>query len=119
MPRPRKWKNVCCLPETSLHGPIDPLMRRSEIIMQVEEYETIRLIDLEGLTQEECAERMDVARATVQKIYFDARKKIAESIINGNVLRIEGGDYRLYDACDPSLKFKRCHRHGHGRDNPL
>ena len=94
-------------------------MRRSEIIMQVEEYETIRLIDLEGLTQEECAERMDVARATVQKIYFDARKKIADSIINGNVLRIEGGDYRLYDACDPSMKFKRCHRHGHGRDNPL
>ena len=114
MPRPRKWKNVCCLPETNLHGPIDPIMRQSEIIMQVEEYETIRLIDFEGLTQEQCAERMNVARATVQKIYFDARKKLADSLIKGNVIRIEGGDYRLYDACDSASTFKRCHRHRNG-----
>jgi transcriptional regulator with XRE-family HTH domain len=81
--------------------------------MTVEEYETIRLIDLEGLTQEECAERMQVARATVQKIYNDARSKLAESLVNGNILKIEGGDYRLYDegeqlSCCGRCRRKRC-----------
>jgi len=46
---------------------------------------------LEGFTQEECAKQMDVARTTVQGIYAEARKKIAESLVNGKVLLIEGG----------------------------
>lgn len=76
--------------------------------MTVEEYETIRLIDLEGLTQEECSEIMEVARTTVQRIYNDARRKLADSLVNGAVLKIEGGDYRL---CE-SEPYNRC---GHGR----
>ena len=67
------------------------------VTMTVDEYETIRLIDLEGLTQEECSNQMNVARTTVQSIYNDARKKIAESVVNGKVLKIEGGDYQLCD----------------------
>jgi len=63
--------------------------------MIVEEYETIRLIDLEGLTQEECAIQMNIARTTVQHIYNTTRKKLAESLVNGSVIRIEGGNYRL------------------------
>ena len=65
--------------------------------MTVEEYETIRLIDLEGLTQEECAESMNVAQTTVQRIYNDARRKLAHSLVNGAVLKIEGGNYKLCD----------------------
>ena len=77
MPRPRKWRKVCSLPETNLFGPLDGLLMENEMInMTVEEYEAIRLIDLEGLTQEESAEKMQVARATVQSIYKDARSKI-------------------------------------------
>lgn len=111
MPRPRKWRKVCCLPESNLFGPLNgPILEDEIIVMSVEEYETIRLIDLEGLTQEECAERMHVARATVQKIYNDARKKLAESLVNGNVLKIEGGDYKLYDESDAEYGCKRCQR---------
>jgi len=70
MPRPRKWKKVCCMPESNLYGPLNDSKTENKIIkMAVEKYETIRLIDLEGLTQEECAEKMQVARTTVQKIY--------------------------------------------------
>jgi len=111
MPRPRKWRKVCCLPDSNLYGPLDAINSENEIIiMTVEEYETIRLIDLEGLTQEECAERMQVARATVQNIYKEARKKLAESIVNGNMIRIEGGDYKLYNEYEQKLGCEGCRR---------
>jgi Predicted DNA-binding proteins len=116
MPRPRKWKKVCCLPENNLYGPLNgPAINSQIIIMTVEEYETIRLIDLEGLTQEECAERMQVARATVQKIYNDARNKLAESLVNGNILKIEGGDYKLYDESEQIYGCRRCRRQRCGK----
>lgn len=99
MPRPRKCRKVCCLPESTQFGPLD-LMNESDtyVFMTVEEYETIRLIDLEGLTQEECSEQMNIARTTVQRIYADARRKTAEVLVQGKTLKIEGGDYQLCDG---------------------
>jgi uncharacterized protein len=112
MPRPRKWRRVCCLPESSIYGPLNGSTPQSQaIVMSVDEYETIRLIDLEGMMQEECAEIMNVARTTVQRMYIDARKKLAESLVNGTVLKIEGGDYRLCDDTDKSCGCGRCRRH--------
>lgn len=112
MARPRKWRKVCCLPESNMFGPLDTKNTDSKpIIMTVDEYETIRLIDLEGMMQEECADRMNVARTTVQRIYNDARKKIAESLVNGNVLRIEGGDYMLYNENEKIYGCRRCRRY--------
>ncbi|HBV86335.1 MAG TPA: hypothetical protein DEF42_06710 [Desulfosporosinus sp.] len=106
MSRPRKWRKVCCLPESNQFGPLNPSINQEHsLIMTVEEYETIRLIDFEEFTQEECADQMHIARTTVQRIYNDARKKLAESLVNGKVLRIEGGDYQL---CDGQEKFCNC-----------
>jgi predicted DNA-binding protein (UPF0251 family) len=79
--------------------------------MTVEEYEAIRLMDLEGLTQEECAQTMNVARTTVQRIYMDARRKLAQSLVQGNILKIEGGDYQLCDAAECTCQCKCCHKH--------
>jgi len=116
MPRPRKWKKVFCLPESTLYGPLNKLNQDSDtIIMSVEEYETIRLIDLENSTQEECAEMMDVARTTIQRLYNDARNKIAAALVNGNFLKIEGGDYILYDENELVNGHGRCRRHRGGR----
>ncbi len=92
MPRPRKGRKVCCLPDSNRFGPLDaPANMENHVIMTVDEYETIRLIDLEGLIQEECASQMNIARTTVQGIYNEARKKVAASLVNGKVLFIEGG----------------------------
>jgi predicted DNA-binding protein (UPF0251 family) len=82
--------------------------------MTVDEYEAIRLIDLEGFTQQECAQQMNVARTTIQGIYAEARKKLAESLVNGKVLLIEGGEYRLCDGRGNGCG-RGCHRHRHGR----
>ena len=116
MPRPRKGKKVCCLPEINLYGPLK-LQRENNkcILMSVEEYETIRLIDLEKLTQEECGERMQVARTTIQKIYTDAREKVAESLVNGCILKIEGGDYQLYSEIEKPMGCGSCRRSRCGR----
>ena len=65
------------------------------LIMTLDEYEAIRLIDKCGLTQEQCAGRMGVARTTVTAIYDSARKKLADSLIDGKTLQIGGGHYRL------------------------
>ena len=85
MARPMKWRKVCCLPDTDKFGPIDENVHNDKVIyLTVDEYETMRLIDLERYTQEECAKQMDVARSTVQSIYNEARRKVTDSIVNGN-----------------------------------
>jgi predicted DNA-binding protein (UPF0251 family) len=119
MPRPRKWRKVCCLPDSNEFGPLDfPVQEKLFVNMTVDEYETIRLIDLEGLSQEECASQMNVARTTVQGIYSEARKKIAKSLVNGNILRIEGGDYKLCEGDTDCCCNVRCHkRRCRGLDN--
>lgn len=113
MARPRKWRKVCCLPKSDEFGPLNKNRNMDNIVlMTVDEYETIRLIDLEGLTQVECSEQMHIARTTVQGIYSQARKKIAESLVNGKVLKIQGGDYKLCKEHDKPCGGRAC-RKGH------
>lgn len=114
MARPRKFKRVCCLPEVTLYGPLNGTEFLEDVIMTVEEYEVIRIMDYEGHNQEECAQLMEVARSTVQRIYDDARKKIADSLINGKSLKIQGGDYKLCSDFGEEFPCKRsgCHRRG-------
>ena len=115
MARPMKRRKVCCLPESNRFGPLDsPVDEKYRVIMTVDEYETIRLIDLESFTQKECAIQMNVARSTVQGIYIEAGKKLAEALVNGKVLLIEGGEYRLCDGLGNGCG-RGCHRHRHGR----
>lgn len=93
MPRPRKHRRVCARPKCISFSPCEG--SEISITMSIDEYEAIRLIDLEGLTQEQCAEQMQVARTTVQAIYASARKTLAKCIVQGCQLRISGG-YVLY-----------------------
>lgn len=67
------------------------------MVLTVDEYETIRLIDGQALTQEECAEQMNVSRTTVQAIYDSARKKLADVLVNGKALAIRGGSFEVCD----------------------
>ncbi len=114
MPRPKKWRRICRMPNTRSFGPLGSEGgERKSIAMTVDEFEAIRLIDLEGLSQEECARRMAVARTTAQAIYNSARSKLADCIVNGLELYISGGDYVLCEGgeygCGCAHCPKRCH----------
>ena len=116
MPRPRKCRKVCHFPQTLAFDPTENPEGKEAVILTVDEYETIRLIDKEGFSQEQCGEFMQIARTTVQQIYASARKKLADVIVEGLPLRIEGGDYRLCDGqdsfCGSSVCFKQIiHQH--------
>jgi len=81
--------------------------RTSErMIMTIDEFEALRLIDHAEMTQEECAARMQVARTTAQKIYNTAKKKVAVMFVEGKNIRIEGGEYELCQGC---AQGRRCH----------
>lgn len=96
MARPRKRRRVQSLPKYDRFGPLGR-QNREFINMSVDEYETIRLIDYEGLNQEETSKKMNVARTTVQSIYQDARVKLSKSLIEGLTIIIEGGDFELHN----------------------
>lgn len=111
MPRPRKCRKVCRLPDNDGFLPLRPGEAREPIILNVDEYETLRLIDREGFSQEECGAYMHVARATVQQIYTNARKKLADALVEGKPFRISGGDYRLCDGNETHCGCGGCQRH--------
>ncbi|TQQ83967.1 DUF134 domain-containing protein [Peptacetobacter hominis] len=108
MSRPRKWRRVCNLPFSTEFRPVDCEESHEIIVMSVDEYETIRLIDLQEMTQEECSVQMDIARTTVQRIYNEARKKLADAVVNGKILRIEGGDYKICEGFRVSCACEQC-----------
>ena len=97
MPRPRKCRRVCRLPENEGFQPLRP-GAAGQVVLTVDEYEALRLIDLEDLSQEDCGDYMGIARTTVQQIYGSARKKLARALVEGLPLRIAGGDFRLCSA---------------------
>ena len=111
MARPRKFRRVCHYPQTLSFSPSEARGETVPVRLTVDEYESIRLIDKQGFSQEACAVYMQVARTTAQQIYNSARKKIASALVEGKGLRIEGGDYRLCDGNEAVCDCGGCSRH--------
>ena len=94
MPRSAKCRRVCQMPTHCRFSPERPAHREA-VELTVEEYEALRLMDYLGLNQEEAAAQMGVARTTVQAVYNQARRKLAQMLVGGRRLEIQGGDYEL------------------------
>ena len=90
MPRPVRCRKIERLPVYRSFSP-DDITATESVQMTVDEFEALRLLDDEGLTQEACASRMNIARTTVTAIYESARKKVADALVNGKRLLITGG----------------------------
>jgi predicted DNA-binding protein (UPF0251 family)/DNA-directed RNA polymerase subunit RPC12/RpoP len=94
MARPVKWRKIENVPAIAYFVPSEKgIAEVPENILKLEELEAIRLKDLEGLEQSECAEKMEVSRPTFQRILLSAREKIADSLVNGKAIHIEGGNF--------------------------
>lgn len=109
MPRPCKRRRICSMPQNYGLIPIEERENKEILNMTLDEYEAIRLIDIEGLSQEECAKSMNVSRTTAQSIYNSARTKLALCLINGCELQVGGGDYILCEEKTCALcRKKQC-----------
>jgi predicted DNA-binding protein (UPF0251 family) len=96
MPRPYKCRRVAFLPDVTYFKPAGiPMRVLEEVRLSVEEAEAIRLKDLEGLEQEEGAQRMNISRPTFQRVLASARQKMADALLNGKAIRIEGGSFEM------------------------
>ncbi|MBC7353419.1 MAG: DUF134 domain-containing protein [Thermogutta sp.] len=92
MPRPFCRRRIAAAPPCNLFVPVGaPCGTAEEVTLTLDELEALRLADLEGLYQEEAAERMNVSRQTFARIVESARKKVAQALVEGKALRIEGG----------------------------
>ena len=92
MPRPRCCRRVGDQPPANLFKPAGvPRVLLTEVVMTLDELEALRLADLEGLYQEQAAERMGVSRSTFARTVEAARHKVAAALVGGHALRIEGG----------------------------
>lgn len=94
MARPTRCRRVCAEPTCSGFIP-QGKMAADTIVLTVDEYEVIRLVDYEKRTHEQCAAQMAISRTTVTEIYENARFKLSDSLVNGKALVIEGGNYRV------------------------
>ena len=94
MPRPPRCRRICGKPQIDTFCP-NGGGGGTPILLTLDEYEVIRLVDLELRTHEQCAAQMDISRSTVQEIYESARQKIAACLVHGKPLRITGGNYRI------------------------
>jgi len=90
MPRPTRCRRIGKQPVYRSFSP-DDANAADTVVMTVDEYETLRLLDVEGLNQEACAESMNIARTTVTAIYDSARRKVADALVHGKQLLITGG----------------------------
>lgn len=111
MSRPKKCRKVCRLPKTEAFIPLSSCTVGEAVILTVDEYETIRLIDREGLSQEECGTYMQIARTTAQQIYNSARAKLAKALVEGLPIKIAGGDYCLCSGEEEQCFCGGCERH--------
>ena len=92
MPRPFKQRNISGTPDVVVYKPAGiPARTLDWVTLTLDEYHAIKRIDHEGADQETVADEMGVSRPTVTRIYGSARKKIADVIVKGKALRIEGG----------------------------
>lgn len=96
MSRPPKCRRVEQLPGCTYFKPAGvPMSELTEVVLSVEELEAIRLRDLTGIEHEACAEKMSVSRPTFHRILASARQKIARALVNGEALRVDGGNFKL------------------------
>lgn len=110
MPRPRCCRRVHAEPGVVYFKPRGiPMTELEESVLTVDEFEAVRLKDLNGLEQEEAAEKMGISQPTFHRLVLSARKKIADAIVNGKAIKIHGGNFKIIQQ----VRHKR-RRHGFG-----
>ena len=105
MPRPRCKRQIHGRPHATAFKPTGiPMRELEEVVVTLDEFEALRLADLDGLYQEAAAAEMGVSRPTFSRIIESAHKKVADALVHGKAVRIEGGTVQ-------TGKFRCCRVH--------
>ena len=116
MPRPRHCRRVAQLPQASYYKPRGiPLSVLEEVTLTVDEFEAIRLTDLEGLCQADAAKKMNISRQTLGRVLESAHKKIADALVHGKALLIKGGSIQIVTESSEDAQMHRFRRGCGGR----
>ena len=116
MPRPRHCRHVAQLPQASYYKPRGiPLSVLEEVTLTVDEFEAIRLTDLEGLYQADAAKKMNISRQTLGRVLESAHKKIADALVHGKALLIKGGSIQIVTESSEDAQMHRFRRGCGGR----
>ena len=107
MPRTSKCRRVCALPPNAVFTPQQTPC--AFVVLTVEQVEALRLCDLEGFDQDKVAEQMMISRGTLQRILYGARRQMADALVHGKGIRIEGGHYQLHHpGCTCQAACQHC-----------
>lgn len=109
MARPQRCRIICEKPAVTEFSP-DEKKALEPVVLTLDEFEVIRLVDKEKQTHEQCAKQMGISRSTATEIYESARKKIADCLVSGYPLRIEGGNYRFCDGNSKWCSKRHCEK---------
>ncbi len=113
MPRPRCRRTIGFLPQTSYFKPAGiMLIELEEVVIQHDELEALRLKDLLGEQQEEAARKMGLSQPTFHRLLQSAHQKIADALVNGKAIRIEGGNVMVEAEKLPPCGWREICRHG-------
>ena len=115
MARPQRCRRICRAPQYDSFGP-EGCRNSESILLTLDEYEVLRLVDLEQKTHEQCAAQMDISRSTVTEIYENARRKLAACLVYGRRLVIAGGNYRFCGGREKAQCRQPCR---HTKNQPL
>ncbi len=109
--RPQKCRCICSPPRFLRFCPTEQACGE-KILLGYDEYEVLRLLDYEGLSQEECGQKMGVSRPTVTRMYENARHKVADALVNGKEIVMHPVDVVVCEAPRPECVHVRncCHR---------
>lgn len=107
MARPSRCRRVCEEPAHIRFAPSEGTDSPG-VVLTVDEYEVLRLVDYQGNTHAQCAEQMEISRTTVTEIYDRARFKVADCLVNGKPLQITGGHYRVCGGGAEGCRMPAC-----------
>ncbi len=109
MTRPKCCRQIGVMPGKTCFQPEGATPLSFEVVLlSLDEYEALRLADLEGLYQEQAAFRMNISRQTFGRIVEAARRKVADVLVNGKILKIEGGSVSM--KAEKPVRCPRCRR---------
>lgn len=120
MPRTSKCRRVCALPPNAVFTPEHTPC--AYVVLTVEQVEALRLCDLEGFDQDKAAEQMQISRGTLQRIVYSARRQMADALVHGKGIRIEGGHYQLHRPdcrCQSACQFCKLPHSKENKENEV